>query len=204
MLIPPTGKHSRPCLASTCHWYLPSLFFSGNRWPDVAGTTGDEQLSDGSSLSSQTTTSSDSKIAPRQQPVACWLWTRLFISGLLVLFGSYLYLNYLLPLIVWCTDGTCVLCVIFVSCSIKRCYINFISIFCVVDGYAVICNSVFHPCILCTMRVCWEVHRKVKHTGLGPIVSPMEFSCVRAWPLHGTSRSLVVTSYATLLMACAF
>ena len=31
------------------------------------------------SLSSRTTTSLRSKLAPRQQPVACWLWTRMFI-----------------------------------------------------------------------------------------------------------------------------
>ena len=31
------------------------------------------------SLSSRTTTSLRSKLAPRQQPVACWLWTQMFI-----------------------------------------------------------------------------------------------------------------------------
>ena len=31
------------------------------------------------SLSLRTTTSLRSKLAPRQQPVACWLWTRMFI-----------------------------------------------------------------------------------------------------------------------------
>ena len=77
----PTGEHNRSCLASTCHLVLTLVFLS--LFPEPAfrqtGTTDDEQSLVASSLSSRTTTSLRSKLAPRQQPVACWLWTRMFI-----------------------------------------------------------------------------------------------------------------------------
>ncbi len=50
--------------------------FVGNPWPDFDryGRRWSDAL-----LSSRTTTSLRSKLAPRQQPVACWLWTQMFI-----------------------------------------------------------------------------------------------------------------------------
>ena len=80
----PTGEHSRSCLASTCLWYLLSPFFffclsSPSCRQPLARLRQVRQMMSSSlvatSLSSRTTTSLRSKLAPRQQPVACWLWT---------------------------------------------------------------------------------------------------------------------------------
>ena len=92
-------------------------------------------------LSSRTTTSLRSRIVPKAAACGLLVMNPACLSpGLLVPFGSCLYPDYLLPLCMMYWWDMCPLRVICILLSRALLYMNFISIFCVVDGHVVILN----------------------------------------------------------------
>ena len=107
---PPTSKHSWSCLASTCHWYLPSFFSLFFRNPlfdkQVRQMMSSTQVA--TLLSSRTTTSLRSRIVPKA--AAC---------GLLVMEPAWLSSGLLVHLDLVCNQTICYL---YVWCTVGRCF----------------------------------------------------------------------------------
>jgi hypothetical protein len=140
-------------------WYSRSAFylFFGNRWPDL-------QVRFLASIRQEDTTwsmmmrmipvRSESSLAATWDP---WIWAssdlcswHLMPICILSVLRRYIRFRMMYDVLLGYVSYECHL----LSCSLERCYINLFPSFCVIDVIVVILYAVFHPCTLCTVRVC--------------------------------------------------